>query len=138
MKAFDPYLAFNGNCREAMEFYQKAFGGELKIMTYGEAPGGNQSGDEKDLVMHSQLVKDGITLMASDGMGDNKVTFGSSVSVSLQCSSKEEADTFFKGLNDGAKITMPLQDTFWGAYFGMLTDKFGIHWLLNYDKPAAQ
>jgi PhnB protein len=137
MKALDPYLAFNGNCREAMEFYQKAFGGELKFMTYGEAPGDHQGGDNKDLIMHSNLVTDGVTLMASDGMGDNKVTFGSSVSVSINCSSKEEADRYFKGLSDGAKVTMPLQETFWGAYFGMLTDKFGIHWLLNYDQPKA-
>lgn len=133
MKGLSPYLSFDGNCREALTFYHKAFGGELKMMTFAEAPGDHDPAT-KDLIMHGHVVKNGVVLMASDSMPGTKTIFGTSVSVSLQCGSKEEADTYFNNLAKDGKITMPLQDTFWGAYFGMLTDKFGIHWLLNYDK----
>ncbi len=132
MKGLSPYLTFDGNCREALTFYHNALGGELKMMTFGEAPG-EQNPAMKDLIMHGHVVKNGVVLMASDNMPGQKIIFGTSVTVSLACNSKEETDTYFKNLSVGANITMPLQNTFWGAYFGMLTDKFGIHWMLSFE-----
>lgn len=128
-----PYLAFNGNCREAMTFYKDCLSGELNMMDF--AGSGMESPENKDMVMHATLMRDGILIMASDGDAQHPVTFGNSVSLSINCDSKAQADEFFNKLAVGGQITMPLQDTFWGAYFGMLTDKFGIHWMFNYDAP---
>jgi PhnB protein len=133
MAHLTPYLAFNGNCREAMEFYKTVFGGELNVQTFGEAPV-NASEKDKARVMHAELRAGDFLLMASDGMPNNEVKFGDSVSLSVHTKSKEETDDLFKKLSEGGQVTMPLEDTFWGAYFGMLIDKFGIHWLFNFQK----
>ena len=124
------YLTFDGNCREAMEFYKEVFGGDLNIQTFGQAPM-ESSPDAKDRIMHAHLQSGELTLMASDGMPGHPVTQGTNVTLSVQSKSKEEQDNYFNKLAEGGKITMPLQDTFWGAYFGMLTDKFGIQWMFN-------
>ncbi|HXF90306.1 MAG TPA: VOC family protein [Candidatus Nitrosotenuis sp.] len=137
MKPLTPYLFFNGNCRQAMDFYKQCFGGKLELMTYGQAPDdacpGGQPIDakNKDKIMHSCLTQDEFSLMASDNpMGAPIV--GDNVSLSIQCTSMDEIQKLFTALSDGGQITMPLADTFWGAHFGMLIDKFGIHWMLNY------
>jgi PhnB protein len=88
----------------------------------------------KDHVMHSILTLENITIMASDTMPGQTITFGNSVSLSINCTSREQADRFFNNLKANGSILMPLQDTFWGAYFGMITDQFGINWLFNYDE----
>ena len=129
-----PYLAFNGNCREAMTFYKDCIGGELEIMDFASAPMDTPP-EAKNNVMHSRLTKGELTIMASDSMPGQTVTNGSSVALSVNCASKEEVDTFFNNLSKDGNVTMPAGDTFWGAYFGMLTDKFGIHWMFNYDRP---
>lgn len=129
-----PYLTFNGNCREAMSFYQACLGGELELMPFGEAPMELPAGSEL-LIMHAVLKKDDLNLMASDSMPDQPVNFGNNVSLSLNCQSKEEADAYFQALSAGGTITMPLEVTFWNAYFGMLVDKFGVCWMFNYDLP---
>jgi PhnB protein len=131
------YLTFNGNCREAMEFYNSCIGGKLDIMDFGSSPGSeNVAEDEKKLVMHAKLQKDELILMASDTTDRHgKVTTGSSISLSLDCTSEDEIREVFDKLSEGGTITMPLEDTFWGAKFGMFNDKFGIPWMLNYDKP---
>ena len=137
MAHLTPYLAFNGNCREAMEFYKTVFGGELNVQTFGEAPV-NAAEKDKARVMHAQLSSGNFMLMASDGMPDRPVTFGDSVSLSVHTQSKDETDTLFHTLSEGGTVTIPLENTFWGAYFGMLIDKFGIHWLFNFQQEQHQ
>ena len=137
MAHLTPYLAFNGNCRDAMEFYKTVFGGELNVQTFGEAPV-NAAEKDKARVMHAQLSSGNFMLMASDGMPDRPVTFGDSVSLSVHTQSKDETDTLFNKLSEGGTVTMPLENTFWGAYFGMLIDKFGIHWLFNFQQEQHQ
>ena len=135
MAQLNPYLAFSGNCREAMTFYQGCFGGELTMQTMGESPMGEQTPAEaKDHIMHSQLTKGGLVIMASDMGGAEEPAQGSAVTLSLSCSSEEEIQTLFSKLAAGGQVTHPLQVEFWGATFGTLTDKFGMNWMLNYDK----
>ena len=137
MAQLTPYLAFNGNCREAMEFYKSVFGGELHMQTFGEAPMETAEADN-GRIMHAQLNNGNFMLMASDGMPDQPVQFGNSVTLSVHPQSKEETDKDFNKLAEGGQIVMPLADTFWGAYFGMLTDKFGIPWMFNFQKEQHQ
>lgn len=137
MAQLQTYLAFNGNCREAMTFYNEAIGGELKIMTMGESPMGDQVPPEaKNNVMHATVIKDDFLMMAADSMSDNPVNFGSSISLSVACKSEDEVNHLFEKLSVGGTITMPLQDTFWGARFGMIIDKFGIPWMFNFEKGS--
>lgn len=130
------YLFFNGNCREAMTFYKEILDAELEIMNFEGAPMEVSEG-EKNKVMHSTLKKDDIVIMASDSNESQKVTFGNNFSLSFNCTSREQVQQLYNRLLEGGTVTMPLQDTFWGAYFGMLTDKFGVNWMFNYDAPTA-
>ncbi|HXC05723.1 MAG TPA: VOC family protein [Bacteroidia bacterium] len=132
--ASNVYLTFNGNCREAMTFYNECIKGEIHIMDFGDAPV-PVAADGKKLVLHSNIKKDGILIMASDTTPDRNVAIGGNVSISINCSGRAEADAFYAGLGAGGKQTMPMQQTFWGAYFGMLTDKFGVQWMFNFDEP---
>ena len=135
MKAIVTYLNFNGNCREAMKFYQRCLGGELSIMPFSEAPGDFPK-EAKDRVMHARVTKDGTTLlMASDTMPGSNFVQGTNFSISIDCQSAEETDRLYNAFSENGKITMPLQDAFWGARFGMLRDKFGINWMFNFEKP---
>ncbi len=131
MRHLIPYLFFNGNCREAMNFYKTCFGGDLEIMTYAEAPEKNESmkGNEDD-ILHSSLRNGPFGIMASDWPG-NEAKQGNNVQLNIDCASIEEIEKLFKALSQGGKIVQPLADTFWGARFGMLIDKFSIHWMLN-------
>jgi PhnB protein len=126
----NPYLNFNGNAGEAMRFYQSVLGGDLTIQTFGEA-GVAQSDTEKNLTIHADLTSDGINLFASDGRPDQKVVFGDNVHLSLQGSDAEKLTGYFNGLSAGGQVDMPLAKQFWGDTFGMLTDKFGVHWMVN-------
>ena len=130
MKAFQPYLNFDGATRDAMTFYQKALGGDLHVMTFGETGQPTPPGME-NRVMHARLASGNAILMASDTMPGHPFTQGTNVHVNVDCDTTEEIDRIFKAMSDGAKVDMPLQDTFWGARFGMLTDKFGVHWMFN-------
>jgi PhnB protein len=135
MKAIVTYLNFNGNCREAMKFYQRCLGGELSVMPFSEAPGDFPK-EAKDRVMHARVTKDGTTLlMASDTMPGSTFVQGTNFSISIDCQTAEETDRLFTAFSENAKITMPLQDAFWGARFGMLRDQFGINWMFNFEKP---
>ncbi|PYS13019.1 MAG: VOC family protein [Acidobacteria bacterium] len=135
MKAIVTYLNFDGNCREAMKFYQRCLGGELSIMPFSEAPGDFPK-EAKDRVMHARLTKDGTPLlMASDTMPGSNFVQGTNFSISIDCQSAEETDRLFNAFSEKGKITMPLQDAFWGARFGMLRDQFGINWMFNFEKP---
>jgi PhnB protein len=136
MKDITPYLTFNGNCRQAMTFYKDILGGDLELMDFASSP--MEVPDEaKNYIMHAILTSNGVTLMASDTMPNQAVTNGNSVSLSINCQSVDEINHLFNSLSDGGEITMPLEDTFWGARFGMLTDKFGTCWMFNYDYPQA-
>lgn len=131
-----PYLNFQGNCEEAMNFYKSVFGGDLEISRFGDfpnAPKGYENG-----VMHSTLKTSVITFMASDGMPGRDVVFGDSVNMSLAGDDAESLTKFFNGLAEGGMITVPLAMQMWGDTFGMLTDKFKINWLVNISaaKPA--
>lgn len=136
MKDITPYFTFNGSARQAMTFYKEVLGGDLNLMTFENSPV-EVPADAKDRIMHATLSNGTITLMASDTMPNQTTTNGNSVSLSINCSSVEEIDRLYNSLSEGGEITMPLQDTFWGARFAMLTDKFGIGWMFNYDYPQA-
>lgn len=143
MKPLTPYLMFNGNAREAMEFYKSCFGGDMQISTFAEAPedaypGGEKiTEDTKNKVMHACLTSGDLMLMASDDpMGEPVI--GSNVSISIQPKDISETDKLFKALSTGGEATMEPHDTFWGAYFGMLKDKYGIHWMLNCQKEEQK
>jgi len=135
MKELGPYLNFNGNCREAMNFYKDSFGGELSLMTFEDSKQ-DVPAESKNLIMHSTLrFGEQMSIMASDCLPGLSVSNGTSMTISVNCSSAEELDTFYTRLVQGGMVVMAPSDTFWGAYFGMLTDKFGIQWMFNYDKP---
>ena len=139
MKEAVTFLNFEGNCREAMEFYKKCFAADLFLLPYADAPGDLAWVPEgaKDKIMHSTLTKASLTLlMAADTVSGRPFQQGNSFSVAIQCESLQEIDGLFTALGDGGQIDMPLQETFWAARFGMLTDRFGIRWLLNFGKPA--
>lgn len=136
MKDITPYLTFNGTCRQAMTFYKDTLGGDLQLMDFASSPM-DVPDEAKNHIMHAILTNNGVTVMASDTMPDQTVTNGNSVSLSINCQSVEEINHLFNSLSDGGQITMPLDDTFWGARFGMLTDKFGTCWMFNYDYPQA-
>ncbi len=137
MKKLVPYIAFTGNCEEALNFYKNALAGEIKSLNrYSEVPDFS-SEENKNKVMHSEFEAEGFSFMAADEMKAPDSAKGNRVSLSIDFDSSEEQEKVFSDLSEGAEITMPLQDTFWGARFGMLTDKFGISWMFNYDKPQS-
>lgn len=137
MASLNPYLNFNGNTEEAFNFYRSAFGTDFgMVMRFKDMPQEFQSSEaEGDKIMHISLpIGEGTILMGSDSpeaMG--KVNMGNNFHISINTSSEEEADKLFKSLSEGGKTTMAMAKTFWGAYFGMLTDKFGVNWMVNYD-----
>jgi PhnB protein len=132
MKAITTYLSFDGNCRQAMSFYQRCLGIELELSPYPDA-NGQPSADPAARIMHSQIVKDGTALlMASDTPQSGSIRPGNNFSVAIDCESVEEGDRLFAALGrGGGEVRMPMMDAPWGARFGMLTDQFGIQWMLN-------
>jgi len=141
MTTVNVYLTFNGNCLEAFTFYKSVFGGEFPhVAHFGEMP--PQEGmpplseAEKKLIMHISLPIGGETrLMGSDTAGEWAANFveGNNFSIYVGTDSKAEADRIFRALSEGGIITTPITDTFWGDYFGMLTDSFGIAWMIGYN-----
>jgi PhnB protein len=135
MTQINSYLTFNGNCREAMTFYQKCLGGKLSLQTIGESPMANKMPPKmKEYILHAALMKNNLVLMASDMVDEKGLVKGNSVSLMLNCSSEKETRTFYTNLSKGGSATHPLENSFWGALSGDLTDKFGNHWLLTYNK----
>lgn len=134
MKEANAYLNFDGNCREAMQFYQKSLGAELQLVTFGEMPGNPP--EVKDRIMHARLAKGSTLLMGSDLMPGMPHQKGTNFSIAVHCDSVPEIEGYFNALGEHGKITMPLQATPWAQRFGMLTDQFGVNWMLNLD-PAA-
>lgn len=140
MATTNTYLNFNGNCEEAFNFYKSVFGGEFTyIGRFGEIPESKEykvPEADKNKVMHVSLPIGTSILMGSDCGGEWASTFkqGNNFSVSIRATSKEEADKIFNALSSGGQITMPMNQTFWGDYFGMLTDKFGINWMMSFNE----
>jgi PhnB protein len=134
MTHINAYLNFNGKCREAMTFYKECLGGELAMQKISESPMAARMPSEMGAkILHSSLTKESIVLMGSDMMGNNVVA-GNSISLCINCSSEEEINSFFDSLSKDGKIVEPLHQSFWGATFGSLTDKFGITWIFNHSK----
>ena len=134
---FIAYLNFNGNCREAFDFYREAFKGDITMrMTYGESPMRDEMpADSRDLIMHNQLEADGAILMGADGPPphDDK---GGNTCISIQVKSIEDADRIFHALSAGGAVQMPLQETFWAHRWAAFTDRFGKPWMVNCMKEA--
>ena len=133
----NPYLVFNGQCREAFALYEKTLGGKIEMMqTHADTPMGQQAPpDWQDKIMHAQLAVGEEVIMGSDRPPqDYHKPEGFSVSLSLE--DPAAADRIFNAFADGGTIQMPIQETFWATRFGMLTDKFGIPWIINCSKPA--
>lgn len=134
----NPYLNFDGNAEEAFRFYQSVFGGELFVQRMGEVPmeGIEITKEEKDYAMHVGLpIGNGQYLMASDCLTSqgNVLKKGNNNYISIAPESREEADRLFNTLSAGGTVEMPMEDMFWGDYFGSFVDKFGVCWMLNYN-----
>lgn len=138
MATINPYLNFLGNTEEAFNFYKSVFGGEFVVFQrFKDSPhGDNMSAEDKEKIMHVALpIGNGNVLMGTDALDSmgQKLNIGDNFSISISADSEAEADQLFAALSPGAHIVMPLEKAFWGAYFGMLTDKFGIQWMVNFD-----
>lgn len=140
LRLLNPYLNFPGNTEEAFNFYSSVLEGKIVTMQkFKDTPHGSQISEaDSQKIMHAALrLKDGTTLMGSDNIGASGVAYaaGNNFSLSLHPESEQEAEKLFNRLSEGGKVTMPLQKTFWNAYFGMFTDKYGIQWMINHEYP---
>jgi PhnB protein len=133
MPETNAYLIFDGNCAEAMRFYERTLGGKLEsVMTFRETPGCEQMpADSLDRVMHARLMLDGRPLMASDSMPGQPYEGMKGFSLALVYPTPDEAQRVFDALAEGGKVSMPMQKTFWAEAFGMVTDRFGTPWMVN-------
>ena len=131
----NPYISFAGNARQAMEFYQSVFGGELALNTFGQY--GQEGTEYADQIMHAMLeTPSGFTLMASDtppGMSHNP---GDNITVSLSGDDAEELRGYWQRLSEGGTVSVPLEKQMWGDEFGQCTDRFGISWMVNITQPV--
>jgi PhnB protein len=132
MSGIHSYLIFNGNCREAMTYYQECLGGELVFQTIGASPLSEKMPKKmKDMILHAVLTKGNLLLMGSDMVPETGLTRGNAISLLLNSGSEKELKSWYKKLAAGGQIIHPLQKNFSGALFGELTDKFGNYWLFN-------
>lgn len=138
MITVNPYLTFAGNCEEAFTFYKSVFGGQFQFIgRYKDVPAPDRQifpsgGDEK--IMHISLpISKETILMGCDNLetSGEETRFSNNISLTINTGSKDEADRIFNTLSEGGQIKMTMNETFWGAYFGMFTDKFGIHWMIS-------
>jgi PhnB protein len=137
MISINPYLNFAGNTEEAFKFYKSVFGGDFSaLQRFKDTPEAPKVSDnEKNMLMHISLPVGKVnTLMATDALESmgQKLVSGNNIHLSAEAENKDEAQRIFNGLSAGGTVKMPLQDTFWGAHFGMLKDKFGIHWMVSH------
>ena len=144
MTTVNVYLTFDGHCEEAFNFYQSTFGGEFPhVSRFKEMPpakdGSSFTGEAGERIMHMSLpISRETMIMGSDTGGEWASHFkqGNNFSISISTDSKEEADRIFDGLSAGGNISMPMNKTFWGDYFGTFTDKFGIGWMISFNENA--
>jgi PhnB protein len=142
MLTVNPYLNFAGNTEEAFIFYRSVFGGEFRaLQRFKDTPEtANVPNNEKDKIMHIALpIGKGNVLMATDTLDSmgQKLTVGNNIYITIRPESNQEADQLFKKLSARGKVEMPLQDMFWGAYFGAFRDRFGVQWMINYDSKQT-
>ncbi len=132
-----PYLNFNGQCKEAFQFYEQCLRGKITAMvTYGETPAAEHvSPDTRDRIIHARLEVGGAVLMASDSPPE-LFEEQKGMSVSLHVDDPAEAERIYHALADGGRVRMPIEETFWAARFGMLVDRFGTPWMVNCEKTA--
>jgi PhnB protein len=140
MATLNPYLNFNGNAEDAFNFYKSVFGGEfITLQRFKDTPEADRVPPaDKDKIMHIALpIGKGNILMATDAVESmgHKLVEGNNFMLSIGADSEKEADKLFNGLSTGGKVEVPMSKMFWGAYFGMFKDKFGIKWMINYDYP---
>jgi PhnB protein len=138
MPEINAYLTFDGNCAEAMRFYESTLGGKLSLMTAAESPMASKvPPDAANRVVHAHLSADGGILMASDSMGGQPYERMQGFSVSLQYPTAAEARRVFDALAAGGRVVMPMEKTFWSEGFGMLVDRFGTPWMVNTASPRT-
>ena len=126
-----PYILFDGTCEEALNFYAAAFNGTIKDLRRFEGSPMEGATPDTQKIMHATFEAKGFSLMASDGNREGGK--GGMVQLSVNVEDAEELGRVFAAMSEGAQVTMPLQDTFWGARFGMLTDKYGVSWMFNHE-----
>jgi PhnB protein len=135
--SLSPYIGFSGNAREAMEFYASVFGGELRASTFGDFQMSEDPADQ-DLIMHSELTTpNGLVLMASDTPAGMPAPEGNRITIALFGEDDAEISGYWEALAEGGSVTMPLSDSPWGDRFGMLTDRFGVDWMVNIAGTSA-
>lgn len=140
MSQVNPYITFKGNCEEAFNFYKSVFGGEFAFIgRFKDMPpqeGKTMPEAEGNKIMHVSLPIGNTILMGSDTGGEwgPSTIIGNNIAISISADSREDADQIFNGLAKGGQVSMPMADTFWGDYFGMCTDQFGINWMMSYNE----
>lgn len=135
MNQLQAYLHFDGNCRQAMTFYQQCLGGELALQTVGETTDYTQTPvDDSGRILHGSLTTNDFVLLASDMGVTGESGGGNSISLLLNCGSEAEINERFVSLSADGQVLHPIEPTFWGALFGDLIDNYGIHWYLNFDQ----
>ena len=127
----NPYLTFNGNAKQAVQFYHQVLGGDLKLQTFGEIENMPSPPGYEDKVMHAHLEAEDVVIMASDAPPGSQTNFGNNVSLSLVGSDNDRLSNAFNQLSAGGQVVMPLAKQFWGDTFGMCTDRFGVNWMIN-------
>lgn len=130
------YLIFNGDCRQAIEFYGQVFGSEANIMTFGDAPPNPDfplPEEAKNLVMHAQLLVQGTRVMFSDTFPGQPYVKGNNIELAFVSTNIDEIKSIFNKLKEGGEIKMDLQETFWSKCYGALTDKFGVKWQFSHE-----
>jgi PhnB protein len=135
MTYLNPYLNFNGQCRNALTFYQECLEGQLELQKVAESPMAAKMPSEKGpLILHGALSKNGHTLLMGSDMIGSALHTGNSIMLCLNCSSDQEINSIFDRLSAGGQVKTPLHQSFWGATYGELKDKFGMDWMLNYTR----
>ena len=135
MRSINPYLNFDGQTREAMQFYAGVLGADLEIQSFGDV-GMAETPEMQDRTMHATVRKGDVTIMASDTMPGMEFVQGNNMWININCESDEEIERLFKSLSDGGTVIMPVADQFWGAKFGMLKDRYNVHWMFNFEKGS--
>ncbi|WP_210516658.1 VOC family protein [Hymenobacter terricola] len=135
-----PYLFFSGNCREVLAFYQSCLGGELDLQRFGDSPAAaHMPAEAQENIMHGTLTtKDYIIMAVDTGVPRASLTLGNTVRMSLHFDNDAEIEATFARLSEGGQVIDPLADMFWGGKFGTFTDRFGINWLFNFQRPADE
>ncbi|MFI8945964.1 VOC family protein [Streptomyces sp. NPDC053750] len=132
----NPYLSFDGDARQAMEFYEQVFGGTLALNTFGAS--GDSDGPHADKIMHGMLeTPGGFTLMGADTPPGMEYSPGNTFSVSLSGDDEAELRGYWEKLSAGGSVAVPLEKQMWGDVFGMCTDRFGVPWMVNISEPAS-